>query len=364
MNRTRKLSRKATVVVAILLALVITVSATWAWFQSRDSVINPIQNTGFVQTDSVVTVERFDPPDEWNYGVTVDKEVAVLNAGTGPVVVRVGFEEFLNALNPTGSNNDIITYAVSQPANTIPAKVNKAIYDTGWTVVPHSAIALGTGVAAIPANVTVVRRDGTDLFRAYATNAAFSGDNAQAAKLGNIVVKKDAAGADVSITMMTDTLLGWHYFTPATAANYKSWTGTNLSTNARNAVTGLNENWTTLYTASGTVAAPAFTYADPSVKSIMDSDITINLGDVTASATADKWFFNPADGYFYYYGVLDSGATTVNLLESLTLAGGAKNIFEKFDYALAITTEALQATPEAITAVWGAGAATLLNPLF
>lgn len=83
-----KLNRKAVVVTG--LAAVAAVGGTFAYYNSSLSMDNPL-STGHYNTQ---LVEDFTPPEkEWKPGATIDKQVGVTNTGDYPVLVRIKMDE-------------------------------------------------------------------------------------------------------------------------------------------------------------------------------------------------------------------------------------------------------------------------------
>ena len=71
--------------------------------------------------------------------------------------------------------------------------------------------------------------------------------------------------------------------------------------------------------------------------------------------SAGSWFYNENDGYFYWMSALASGASTANLLDSVTFGGGLGKPYQKMQFELAITVEAIQAKKAAISDSDGGG---------
>jgi hypothetical protein len=80
--------------------------------------------------------------------------------------------------------------------------------------------------------------------------------------------------------------------------------------------------------------------------SILLNYVSTNLD--TAAVTASKWYYNASDGYFYYIGALNGGASTTQLLDKVVLSNTAPDTFRKVSYDLSVTVEAIQAVKAAV----------------
>jgi len=89
------------------------------------------------------------------------------------------------------------------------------------------------------------------------------------------------------------------------------------------------------------------------------SDTTVDEIMWTFAANTNWHFY---DGWFYFQAVLENGETTANLLESVMLCALLPpELAANIDYRLIVTAEAVQATRDAVVALWGDGAATALG---
>lgn len=87
MSENKKTKRKSRVLVAsCLLAALIVGSSTFAWFTSKDEVTNKLSA---VNNYDVVAVEDFVPPDNWEPGQKVEKDVRTTNTGNIDAFVKV-----------------------------------------------------------------------------------------------------------------------------------------------------------------------------------------------------------------------------------------------------------------------------------
>ena len=69
----------------------------------------------------------------------------------------------------------------------------------------------------------------------------------------------------------------------------------------------------------------------------------------TAPVSAEaKWWYNPADGYFYWMQALQPSSSTEELLDSFQLAGTASGAYANMKYDLSVYMDAIQATKAAL----------------
>lgn len=79
-----------------------------------------------------------------------------------------------------------------------------------------------------------------------------------------------------------------------------------------------------------------------------DSNIKLNFVNLASTPTAGKWYYNVADGYFYYVGLVASQTQTAQLLDSVTLANTADNSYSKVQFDLIVNSTGIQAAKEAV----------------
>lgn len=93
-NKKKKNSKQRRVLIAsIILAGVITIGGTFAWFTSKDEVTNRLTASN---NYGVSIVEDFTPPSNWVPGQEVDKAVRVTNTGNIDAFVKVSLSNFID----------------------------------------------------------------------------------------------------------------------------------------------------------------------------------------------------------------------------------------------------------------------------
>lgn len=75
---------------SVLLAVFITAGATFAWFTSKDEVINKLSAQN---SYGVSITETFTPENEWMPGQEVNKDVSVINTGNVDAFVKVSLSD-------------------------------------------------------------------------------------------------------------------------------------------------------------------------------------------------------------------------------------------------------------------------------
>lgn len=329
-------SKKLLLSVCVALALVVVLSGTFAWFTAKDSVTNHFE-TSLITDGSVEIVEVFTPPTEWVPGQTVTKQVAVANTGSGDVLVRVSFEEVMKLLQipSNGYNTPATGDQVAQYFNA------DAYLAAPWTDTTGLTVTGASGLNIRMQKVTAA--DGGVAYSFVALYQIPSGDDA--GKYQRVTADFDLDGTNLTVS------------------NVKYW-----------AFPG-----TTTATAAWAKFADPKTSAVPTIRPTADIDypitdpnkkITLDYTDAAsvkgAAPTDGKWWYNSADGFFYYIGKLSSGEISANLLDSLTLDPSATSEYAGMSFDLIVNMEAIQNTQAAISASTGwnlAGNTALINAL-
>lgn len=315
MNKNKKIALIASVVFAIM----IVVSATFAWLTFNDTKVNSFKG-GQIADGTVVINELFNPnPKPWQPGDVVDKEVTVSNNGEVDVFVRVSYEEILQKLKNDGAQK-LLGSKNGQPGD-IPVKMSISGYTSPeWTKV--------TDALGLPAGAEVLK----------STTASGTNGYVIYHKLPNNEFQKMEATFDDSSGRLNVTEAQYYFFSGLGDAVGIDWAGTNKYLGTDTKVPG---------------GAP--TVLQPKGKeghSALDSNFEFNYSeDLKDAITADKWFYNYRDGYFYYIGVLKPGAKpTPVLLKSIRLnPAGVNDSYALLEYDLAVLLEAVQNFDSALT---------------
>ncbi|MDR1800745.1 MAG: BsaA family SipW-dependent biofilm matrix protein [Lachnospiraceae bacterium] len=328
-------NKKLAVGISAVLAFVLIVSATYAWFTANDSVRNRLEST-LITDGSTRIVEVFTPPSDWKPGQEVTKEVSVANDGSGPILVRASFEEIMRQLKLP-----VKDFTAAASGSQVPQLFNAAAY-LSW------ADLAGLTPVGLPSDVKVKMKKVTDA----QGRDTYSFVPLCEIKTGTYTGKYQRITADFKID------------------------GTNL--NVSNVKYWAYEGFVDSESAWADFANPT-TGAAPTPRQPAEIDhpatdagkkITFVYADKTniiaAAPVAGKWWYNKTDGFFYYIGKLDSGTMSPELLSKLKLAQDAGEAYSGMSFDLIVNLEAIQNTEAAITDASGwnlAGNTTLINAL-
>jgi len=106
---------------------------------------------------------------------------------------------------------------------------------------------------------------------------------------------------------------------------------------------------------------------DDDTTTLADQIPVVHGGAVTADLSAQgefDWWYNEADGYFYYLKALETGTETEKLVDQVQFSGA--NIGNELMYAaytLTPNAEATQVNADAVRDSWGAGLEDLIDYL-
>lgn len=327
---------------ASALALIALGAGTFAWFTSKDDVTNHFE--GQLAGNDIQIIETFEPETTWQPGEEINKDVAIANVSSYNALTRVSFTEVLNLLKDvTELRYDGVTYVDSQgnvKTVEIPMVMpSNSDYDSqGYTNV----------TASLTAPVSSVSVDGkTYDFNLFAketsTNPSqysyvaqwVSGTEKAKAYIGNTsnLINRDEKGN-----------LSFENVTPKISVVDKSYQAPKES------------DWT----------KPVYSKTPDNVvtfKSEIDDNLELSFVNVTEIPTQDKWYFNGADGYFYFVGNVAPGASTAQLLDSVKLLGGAGNEYSLFTYDLNVKAEGIQSAKEAVSETWATATGELATLL-
>ena len=362
-KRTKK--KPIILLLAVVMAFVMMLSATFAWFTSADAKVNHFE-TLIMDDGSVTVFELFDPPEDWKPGQEITKKVAATNNGEADVLVRISFEEVLRMLG-----NDAAQHTTTAPVTTdenltgkdIPVTAATAGYTTanGWIEISNVAsggTALGLEkVSGIPAGAKVWGKSATAVdgkvsytFASYmpVTYKYNHLDGTELTKTVNQKMTADFVVTGTGSKELTVSNISYYYYTAKTTEQV-DWAGDNKmigqapydTTGAPFAATPqtLTDVETLLADSNGMLSV------------IFGSEFD-NSASVTGVAD-DKWWYNEDDGYFYYIGAVKSGTTTPNLLEKVTLSEDAGNEYGLLEYDLIVLLEAIQNTTDAVKSATG-----------
>lgn len=339
------MSRKTALIVSICLAVLLVVAATFAWFTSNDSVTNHLE-TAMITDGTVTVVEHFEEPPDWKPGQEVTKEVAVSNNGEGGVLARVSFEEVLSMLKMPALSSDS-----PLAADQIPQSFNATTYlDTaaGWSDPTGAGLTLnGTLPAGVELRVSKAESD-------VSAPASPSTPSTPTTVTYNITPLYKISGGEYDGTYQRVTGDFSVKNGEISFANIKYWYYSGRTT-AEGAWADFEDPKTSASVTTPTKDEIIHPVTDPSNPKM----ILLNYAeqtDLTASdPVAGKWWYNEADGFFYYIGKIEGGTISPMLLQSLKLDESADSAYAGMEFDLIVNMEAIQNTEAAITATDGWG---------
>lgn len=369
MKAKNKSKKKKIAVVTSLLALVAMLAGTFAWTSYTEWVKNHMQSRGY-EEGRVTIIEEFDgdkkPIDE---NPVIKKDVKVVNTSSADAFVRVSFEEMLQKLTAGAKtqaygNVDAASFPVifnaSEYKDTYTDKTEflKVLHEDGTPALPEErAEGLTLYVSSDEKNAVLLNKvsmSDTDwpkdfnLEQKDSVVPLFSGSW----KGGDAVVAQKVTGA---VTKQTDG--SWVVYTnkykdTEADKNIGYWGyGQGLGKLMEHNWAGFNQN---LSTEAGDTRPGD---ADLAKSAIADSGITFTMGEITTTkptvaAGADKdWYYNSADGYFYYTKALKAGTTTdSSVIKEINFDLTTDDSFKVASYNLHVGLEAIPAAQSAIVA--------------
>lgn len=307
MRKLRK-NKKFVMGSSIALALIMILSATFAWFTAQDSAENRFK-TGGIPTDSVKVWEIFKEPEEWKPGQKVQKDVGVANLGKEPIFVRASFNEAIEKLKANGEQLAITTSeTIIEDTKSIAVPVTDMSKNTDWKLATDA----GYTVSGL--------KDGDKLYVKEVVSDKSTKVFYSAVSSQNGAIQATFELKDKAIT--------------AKDAKYQYYTKEDV----------VKATWT----------EAEFVATDKTNTSKIDKMVKLGYhdGNIDQTIKNGKWFYNEKDGWFYYADTVKGGEITPFFLGSVTLDGEANNTYQYLDYRLTVKTEGIQGTAEAL-ATWG-----------
>jgi len=340
--------KKTRLIIASVVSLVVIVAIAFAWFTATDEVTNRFR-TADTPDGNVEIVEVFDPPDDWKPGQKIIKQIGVVNLGEAPVLVRLTFEEMLKLIRPYTASGS----AYNPASSAVPKLTNPTAYSSWFTLTgtPNAAIN-NLYIDSLPAGLQVKATAVTSGAGTPAEKTAYS-----FAIFGSPIASGDYAGRNQKVT--ADFAVATDGSGKVTVSNIQYYASTGKDSYAavwatvRPTVANIN---TSRAEAAAALAQPTW-YGN-----YIELNYTSASIDNT-TPTSGKWYYNPADGYFYYIGLLNPGMISPNLLESLTLNSLAGNTYANLEFDLVVKMNAIQNTADALSGAWGISSGPLYNAL-
>lgn len=324
-KETKSVKQKKVLVLSIILAVIIVIGATFAWFTSKDEVTNKLTASN---NYGVSITETFTPPDNWAQGQSIDKKVGAVNTGNVDAFVRLNL-----------TNNIDVTIL----------DANGSAYDSANTA---------NFVELSDKEVTSLQAGGI---------LVWEGDKApDSQKKGTSYTP---ASAGLYLFSRTDSKTVGYYFDGTKYYALQEITNTDgtysakLQTKKVIKAQDLTFDYTNINAADPYIAA---TYAGSNAQST-DDDIVINI--YLDKSYADSWERDTTStgAVFYYKSILAAGAQANNLVDHLVLDSKVKNeAYITFDYNLTVGLDSVQVSPDdekttAVNAEWSADASAAVS---
>lgn len=303
-----KKNKKVLVASAILAAMIVA-SSSFAWFTSKDEVVNRLT----AENKYAVTVtEDFTPPSNWIPGQVVKKEAGAINTGNIDAFVKL-----------TLSNEMVLTtYGEPEKFNT--ANVSKYV-----TLSPNEVTSLQAGGRLAYKNGEEITKDDKDKGTNFKPTAGKAG-----LYIFERVTEYNADGS-VKITYSGYYFDGTDKYYSLAEINHES-----------------DKFSAKVQTKKTVKVTPTLTYENNKLVATYgkddnedDNDIIINIA--LADNHTENWTNNTDTTEFYYNHILPAGAETGDLVKSVEIDKTVKNAaYITMDYSLKVTADSVQVTQD------------------
>ena len=300
-----KKSKKVLVASAILAAMIVA-SSSFAWFTSKDEVVNRLT----AENKYAVTVtENFEPQSNWIPGQVVKKEAGAINTGNIDAFVKLTL------------SNEMALTTYDTPEAFTAGNVGKYVTLSADEVKSLQA----GGRLACKAGTTVAEAD----------KRTGTGFVPTASEAGLYIFERVTAYNDDG-SVKTLTYSGYYF------DGDKYYSLANITPPTGDATFSA-----TVQTKKTVKVTPTLTYDEANSKLVAthgdgDAKITINIALDTANWT------NNNKTEFYYNKILPAGAETGDLVKSVEIDKTVKNAaYITMDYSLKVTADSVQVTQDA-----------------
>ena len=388
MDSNKKKRRRVLMASCIMAALIIG-GSTFAWFTSRDDVVNKLSATS---NYDVVTVEDFTPPSNWVPGQEVDKDVRVTNTGNVDAFVKSTITGDLVLTKLIASNTvseDSLAKAIKLSTTPTPqanpdtpaASADEVIAKQAGGRLVYSPATDGYSNEAIEAGTKVAETQNGTLIDSgnYAKDQI--GFTVEQDKAGYYIFARSTEQFDRNGTTTKVTYDGYYYdgssyydieITPDADDIYKvtaKLRQKETTTVANDKFTySLNDDGDILYAVYDPDNSLNKVYpitnkldndgnpTDEKTGTLTGDEIIIDIALVNVGTTGDTWTSHvtePASPVgttgeataFYYNKILAAGTTTSDFITSVTLNENVtNNAFLALDYNLKVTVQSAQVT--------------------
>lgn len=305
-----KKSKKVLVASAILAAMIVA-SSSFAWFTSKDEVVNRLT----AENKYAVTVtEDFTPPSNWIPGQVVKKEAGAINTGNIDAFVKLTLSNEM-ALTTYDTPKELDAFKADVANNP-----NKYV-----TLSPNEVKSLQAGGRLAYKNGEEITKDDKDKGTNFKPTAG---------KAGLYIFERVTAYNDDG-SVKTLTYSGYYF---DGTDKYYSLAEINHESDTFSA---------TVQTKKTVKVTPTLAYDKTNSKLVAthgdgDAKITINIALDTAN------WHNDNTTEFYYNHILAAGTETGDLVKSVQIDSSVKNkAYINMDYSLKVTADSVQVTQDA-----------------
>lgn len=374
-GKNKEKKKKAIIALSVAAAFAL-IAGTFAWTSYSQWVKNHMQSNG-IEEGQVSIVEVWPTPE---ISPTMVKKVSIANASNVDVFVRVSLEEMLQRLGDGAEGKGYATLADAK----FPVVMNPADYKSsavgqtssaGWTDITDKLRINGTApTAAVDAATPGTGTDGYKLYQKddsyallYVKNmektdwpADFNFDLTVGATSKKIPMYTGDYSTDAE-GQVAQKVSGHAIKQPDGSINFLENTGAATDIEyygyGQDLAAKVEKNW-----AADQVNVTAAKTLQPAAKfneSQADAAIKFTMPNVAADATIDAhtkdWWYNDADGFYYYTKVLAANSTTdASVLEEVNFPVGADskldNAYKAASYNLFVGMEAIPAYQSALKA--------------
>ena len=356
MSKSKKNKRRVLAVSCIFAALIVA-GSTFAWFTSKDEVVNKLSASS---NYDVVAVEDFTPPSNWTPGQTVKKEVGVTNTGNVDAFVKATITGNLVLTRSAASaKSSDLTKAIELEDTARKSKQagGKLVYSpdtTGYSTDDLEKTSTGVTVA--------------DTDHAQNVNSdTFAPDTTGYYIFARSTTQTDSNGTTISVTYDgyyfvkgTDGAADKFYDIEIKQVENGSIYRVYALTRQKETVTINNDQFT--YSLSGTTLTAKYdpdydpTGVNAEVPNDDGDEIIIDIALDNIGTEGDTWKSHVPEAVanssgksaaFYYNQILEAAATSSDLIKTVTLNSAVtEDAFLDMDYNLKVTVESAQVTDD------------------
>lgn len=356
-----KKNRRSILIASCVMAALIVGGSTFAWFTSKDEVVNKISATS---NYNVVAVEDFTPPNNWTPGQTVDKDVRVTNTGNVDAFVRASISGDLvltRMTNSAAASEDTLKKAIelstaavnpNNPDTSAESKDQVRAKQAGSRLVYSADTNYGAPKTYDEAllegsGVTLTKDDNNTFVTVDEGNAA----DFKPTTTGYYIFARSTTEDQGTAGFVSKIVYDGYYFVKGenAADKYYDIEVTADASNPYKITAKLRQKETVLiddselkYTVSTDKKTLTAKYNGGTTDTATD-DIVIDI----ALDNVNEWTAADGGKTYYYNKILKAGQTTNDFVTSVTLNNKVKkDAFLAMDYNLKVTVDSVQVTDD------------------